>query len=219
MRPGLVAVGGAFAAVGIAVIVVGIMPVTSPPLTRTGTAAVSDLAGGDTRSFYLVATSVSSAEMAVNWTATSAMVVSWYATTACSTPPNWCAVSPALDSWTNVRSGRWSASGDAGSRYLLYVETEPPAGGAPATSANFSATFTEHYQILSRVALSVPFLLTMSAGGLLAGVGAVALYLGLFLPSGVYGDELDDEFGPDDEAGTPPAGPSGAPPRPPNPPP
>jgi len=189
MRSGLVAVGAAFAVVGAAVIVGVLYPGDSPTNGRTSLADANGLSPGSWRQFVLAATASNAATVTLNWTATTgnpstlaSVNVSLYTARPCppSTVP--CAVDPALYTWTGSNGGQWSASGRAASTYLLYVDD--PAG--QKLSDNFTATFVEQYRLGGLPLPMVPFAVTMVGGGLLAGVGAVALYLGLFLPSGVY---------------------------------
>jgi len=197
VRLGLVAVGAVFALVGGAVIVGAIMPVTSPTYLREGSSSVENLQADDSRTFTMNTTVANSASLAVSWSSSSAVSVSWYATRSCASPPYWCAVTPAIVSWAGKLAGHWSGSGDVGDRYLLYVETDAAANGSTDVFANFTGTYTEHYHTLTHAALAYPFLLTMTSGSLLAGTGAVALYLGLFLPSGTYAPPDDEEGEPD----------------------
>lgn len=199
MRLGLVAVGTAFALIGAAVIVAVVLPSDQPTLTRSTSDAVDHLANGDWRTLNISASSSSQATMTLAWMATGDVNVSWYRTEPCSTPPHQCVLVPPLMSWSSAKAGHWSSSGTAGSTYLLYVEATPSAG------VNFSAEFDEHYRTSELALTPIPFAVTLLGGSLLTGMGGVALYLGLFLPSGVYGPLGEQSPAPDD----PPEGPPG----------
>lgn len=207
MRPGLVAVGAAFAVVGAAVIIGMIYPSDASTGSRTSVAEVDGLAGGSWRPFALSATPSSSVTVTLSWYAstgnprtTARVNVSFYAARACPPATEPCPVGPALKAWNVSTQGRWSASGASGSLYMLYVVVPDAAN----VSDNFTATFAEQYRTSSLPLPMVPFAITMAGGALLAGVGAVGVYLGLFLPSGVYdppdigGADGPDPTAPDD---------------------
>ena len=225
MRTGLVAVGTAFAVVGAAVIVGILDPGDNPTVTRTSSATVDGLAGGSWRPFVLPAYASDPASVTVQWYATTGLLnvpaqvnVSLYAARMCPGAEP-CAELPALAAWNGSGPGLWSTSGTSGPMYMLFVDCV----GGNNVSVNFTATLVEQYRAGARSLPLVPFAFTMVGGGLLTGVGAVALYLGLFLPAGVYApldppDPADD--GPEDPsdrtagAGAPeppgPEGPGGA---------
>lgn len=210
MRPGLIAVGVAFALVGAGVILGILYPGNNPTLQRSGSADVAGLSGGNWRSFLLPATASNPATLTLSWSASSPANVSWYEARTCSTPPGTCIIAPALRLWIANVSGHWSATGDAGALYELWVY----AAGGHNVSLNFTATFTEQYHAGKLTLPPIPFAITMVGGSLLAGIGAVALYLGLFLPTGVYGpfDAPPPDEGPDgsdDGPGPGRSGPSG----------
>jgi hypothetical protein len=187
VRPGLLAVGAALAIVGAAVIVVLVAPSDVPPSTHTGSWNEQDLPQSP-QTYFFPAMSSGSAVLSVTWslgiqpTELASSSVSWYAATACSTGTDWCPDGPALVNWTNDTSGVWSDSGSSGPMFELSVD----AVGRGGTPVDLAATFSEQYRTTDRPLPMVPFLLVMSGGALLAGIGAVAVYLGLFLPPGLY---------------------------------
>jgi len=202
MRPGLIAVGVAFAVVGAAVIVGILYPGDNPPLERTGSSDVVGLPGGDWRSFLLPASASDPATLTLSWSATGTVNVTWYSARVCTQAPGICVDTPPLRLWLGNSSGHWSATGSADSLYELVVY----AGVLHNQSVNFTAAFTEQYHAGPQTLPFVPFAITMVGGSLLTGIGAVVLYLGLFLPSGVYGAEGD--LGPEPEERPPgPVGP------------
>lgn len=174
--------GVAFALVGAAVIAGIVYPGDTPTVKQSSSADVVDLPGGQWRSFLLPAVGATPATLTISWTASAAVNVSWYAVRACNMPTGTCVVTPPLKAWVENLSGRWSATGSAGTLYELLVYSAVGHN----TTVDFSGTFTEQYRTGPLTLPMLPFLLTMAGGSLLAGVGAVALYLGLFLPSGVF---------------------------------
>lgn len=210
VRLGLVALGVAFAVLGAAVLVAVIDPVDDPMLTRSSNVAIDALPAGSWRTVIVNASSASPATISIGWNSTGEVIVAWYATAPCSTPPSYrCKTSPALASWgPTQRSGYWSATGDSGPAYMLSVETSPSA------SVNFTAEFTERYRSSDLSLPLVAFAVTVAGGSILAGVGGVLLYLGLFLPSGVYApyDEPSDAEEPRDDSTAPTSSPPSGPP-------
>jgi hypothetical protein len=209
-----VAIGVVFAILGGAVLVAVIDPADDPAVTRNSNIAIDALPAGSWRTFNITATSASPATVSITWNSTGAVLVSWYAAGPCATPPHVCAELPALSTWgPPERSGSWTATGASGSAYILYVETSPSA------PVNFSAFFAEHYRTSQLSLPIVPFAITLAGGAILVGVGGVLLYLGLFLPSGVYAsyDEPDDAReppeSPSEPATSPPSGPPTGPGR------
>jgi hypothetical protein len=188
VRTGLVAVGTAFSVVGAAVIVGILYPGDDSTQTRVTTAGVDGLNGGNWKPFILPTSSSSRASLTLSWSASSGdagavsrLDVSLYSAYPCPSPTGACLDDPPLHVWNGTGTGHWNASG-AGSMYVLYVDLE----GASNLSANFTATFVETYATSVLPLPMLPFMITMVGGGLLTGVGAVGLYLGLFLPPGVY---------------------------------
>lgn len=209
MRPGLVAVGAAFALVGAGVIVAVLWAPDATPVTRSHGAVVDSLAPGDWRQFNVPATPSSSAQMSLQWTSSNVVVVDWYYLFSCTnSSTGWCPPFQPIVSWFAVSSGNWSVSGNSASYYLLYVQD------ASNVSVNFSATFVEHYRPTPLTLEPMPLAVVLAGGSLLTGTGAVALYLGLFLPTGVYSGLVgpppeiwsEEELGPEGTEGPPPTG-------------
>ncbi len=202
MRPGLVAVGAAFAIVGAAVIVGVLYPGDDPAVVRSSAAEVDGLTSGAWRPFVLPSTPRAPFALTLTWAsngpapnATSDVNVSLYPAQPCPPATEPCVDPPVLASWTLRASGQWSGPGTDEPEYLLFVN----APDSRNVSINFSATFLEQYRAGTQTLPTVPLALTIVGGGLLAGVGAVALYLGLFLPSGVYDPLLGGDPGTEPE--------------------
>jgi len=180
VRPGLIAVGVGLVVLGAAVFVGVLDPGNTPLVQRTDPGFIVDLTGTNWRTLTYPTTPEGRATLTLTWSASAPANVSLYADQACTTPP---CNGPSLRYWVGNVSGKWTATGAVGSMYLLWVYAAVPHNG----SINFSATLTEQYRTGQLTLPFVPFLITMVAASLLAGMGAVILYLGLFLPAGVYG--------------------------------
>lgn len=189
MRPGLLAVGAALAIVGAGVIYVLVEPADASHQIRTSDAVINDLAAGSWRTATLPTSASGHATFTFAWYATASARVDLYALFACKEPGGYCTALPAVASWPGGSNATWTATGSAGAMYEVWVEPVATAN----ESINFSAVLTETYSV-GEFALPLPgFAVAMTGGGLLAGIGGVAIYLGLFLPSGVYGAD-DEEF-------------------------
>ncbi len=199
MRPGLIAIGVAFALLGAGVLVAVLYNADAPSVERTGAVLIDGLPTGDWRYFTVPATAKPSADLGLTWSASAPIAVSWFGTYSCRSSQGWCIDLVPTESWFDQASGRWGASTAADGVYVLYVQN------TNNTSVNFSATFTEDYRPNTLTLLPIPLAVVLAGGSLLIGTGAVALYLGLFLPTGIYtglggipeelfaGDELDAE--------------------------
>jgi hypothetical protein len=188
VRPGLIAVGLAVALVGAALIYVLVDPADAPYQSRASTAEIADLAAGSWRTASLPTSASGHATFTFTWYATASARVQLFSMYPCKSS-GYCTDVPAIYTVPGGEGATWSATGSAGAMYEVWVE---PVATANET-LNFSAELNERYAV-GDFALPLPgFVVAMTGGGLLLGIGGVALYLGLFLPSGVYGD---DEFGP-----------------------
>ena len=127
---------------------------------------------------HAVATGDGSANIA--WNASAPAVVYWYAEAPCNPPPGWCFEGGALANWSGMLGGQWSWQGNVASLYCLYIVDKADR------SVNITASFAESYPTSTHRLPLVPFLWTMAGGSLLLGVGGMAVYLGVFLPAGVY---------------------------------
>ena len=61
---------------------------------------------------------------------------------------------------------------------------------------NFTSEFVESYPAPAHHLPLVPFALVVSGGSFLVGIGGLAIYLGVFLPSNVYGAPPPEEDDP-----------------------
>lgn len=190
MRPGLVAVGAAFALVGAGVILAVLWTEDAPTVPRSSTVAIDNLGAGNPALFTLNAAAAAYAQITLHWIASANVSVNWYLTVSCQSSTGWCIESAPAATWPSGTSGSWSHSGTAISVYVLAVQD------ASTSSVNFSASFLEKYQPAPLALPLLPLGIVLTGGSLLAGTGAVVLYLGLFLPSGVYSplDSVSDEF-------------------------
>lgn len=200
MRTGLVALGIVLAVLGATALVAVVLPSDDPWQSHDATGAIVDLPAGETKTVFLPAEAAGHATLTFSWTADQVAVVELFATKPCSTGA--CAITPALETWPGGKSARWSASGSSAAEYEVSVEAWP----TDPDPANFSGVLSESYRASDLALPLVPFALVLAAGATLTGIGGVILYLGLFLPAGVYGPldaPPEGEYGPDEEGGGP----------------
>lgn len=194
VRAGLVAVGAAIAIVGAGIVIAVGLPVeTSGHTSHASASAFGTVVPGAWFAFSMNATPADEASESFAWSANGSVEVQWYAADpgAASGP---CSVpAPPLATWANTSRGEWNGTGAAPAIYCVWVHD---TAGHPL---NFTGQFHEE---AVDPPLHLPTLLLawlVIGGSLLAGIGGIAVYLGLFLPTDVYGGN-DEEY-PVDEDG------------------
>ncbi|MGC1581118.1 MAG: hypothetical protein WA766_06525 [Candidatus Acidiferrales bacterium] len=203
MRIGLIAVGAAFAIVGAGVIAAMALTEQGPAATRTGQVSVQQLAPSTNATILLHAVATGDGSANIAWNASAPAVVYWYAEAPCNPPPGWCFEGGALANWSGMLGGQWSWQGNVARLYCLYIVDKADR------SVNITASFAESYPTSTHRLPLVPILCTMAGGSLLLGVGGMAVYLGVFLPAGVYSTPAavprDPNADPDPDYRFPPA--------------
>lgn len=200
VRPGLVAIGLAIAFVGAGLGGSLVLLPSGTNETVSSTITLGVLPGAPSN-WTINLTQNSGSSLVVSWTTTAAANVTLWGLGACPSGTGLCPVSPAIESWTTAATGRWSTSGPLGPGLLVSVTD------AAGRSISFSGTATEGYPTKGTTSLPVETL-EIAAAAVLLLIGGVAVFLGLFLRSGVYGrnpaprtspypriddDELDDD--------------------------
>jgi hypothetical protein len=127
--------------------------------------------------FLLSGESHSHGTLTVQWTASAPIAAELNAGT-CSAHAMGCEEA-VLQNWASARSGSFSISGAIGANYVLSWTT------APTITATVNASSLTEWGVATSP--SLVDLVAEVAGGLLAGVGAVAMFLGLFLRGGFRG--------------------------------
>lgn len=179
MRTGLVAIGGVVAVLGAGLILALFFLSTGPASTIHVSLGNPALGGGSNFSVVVTGPGSSSGSISISWTTSAPANVTLSPANPCGTGT--CPVGPPVLSWTRSTSGNGVVSSPNASVYLLVV-TNP--GGAPI---KFSAMVT----VSSTTGITVPTwasVVIIAGGVVLLGIGGVALFLGMFLPGGVYRD-------------------------------
>ena len=178
MRPGLVIAGGALLALG-GLVVAGAFSYPGASSHETSQVVSIDLPAGGHTAIYLWSDNASYGSVALSWRSGVPTNVTLASTAGCGTDPGACSAGSTIVRWTANLSGAWSTGADAGSRWVLIFSD----GGVRAASI----------QVAETSAVAAPAAVPMwveavqvAAAGTLGTVGAIALFLGLFLRSGVY---------------------------------
>lgn len=179
VRPGLVFTGGVLALLGVATIATfSFLATTSHNTTEFVTPPLA-YAGHASGATLLTGSDTGSGSLSVGWHSSSSLNVSLYSAPGCRVATVACASGPALAGWAVTTSGNWSTHGSLAFPFLVVWSSVGPLGG------NITVSGTE----TTDVVVSPPLLTTLlidGAGGVLAVIGGVAIFLGLFLRGGVY---------------------------------
>jgi hypothetical protein len=209
VRAGLVAVGAAIAIVGAGIVLAVGLPVSQGTHeSHASASATRTLSPGGWYRFAMNATPAEQATETFSWNASSPTEVLWYVAS-CSTNLTWCVEGSPLKQW-NGTSGEWSNNGAASAVYCVWIDV--PAGQPVNFTGNFEESAVEPPTHLPTLVLAW----LVVGGCLLAGIGGIGVYLGLFLPTDVYGrrggaeeefvDDPDDDGGIIDDMHGPPGG-------------
>lgn len=180
MRTGLLAVGAAMAIVGAGVVVAVAMPFGPGTPSKTDRVWQSSVSADSWEKHELPAVPAGTAAIMFSWNTSRTAQVYWYAAGPCVSTAGWCLDGGPLAFWSDNTTGHWTDSGPPPSGYCIMVDDPSSA------PVNFSGELVESYAGPSHRLPMVPLLLILGGGSLLAGIGGLAIYLGLFLPSGVY---------------------------------
>jgi hypothetical protein len=175
MRPWLVVCGTVFVLVGVGALGGLLLFSPTPGTDQASEQLIRDVTPPNGFSMLLIAgTAHPHGTLTVRWTSTAAIAVKLNAGS-CSDLATGCD-EPLLFSWASVRNGSYSFTGPLTADYVLAWTT------APNVTAVVNATSLTDWPVGSGP--TVADLAGELAGGLLAGIGAVVLFLGLFLRGG-----------------------------------
>jgi len=212
VRVGLVVIGLAFVIVGGGLVAsFFLFSSSSPPGAVTRTVTASQILPDQSQVWPLQTVGSGQGSVALAWTANGRSNVTFVAASACQAPGGWCADGPLLAHWPYNLSGSWHGSGSLPPAYLLTV-TDRSSG-----EIAFNATLTESYPGTTFGLGSIDLILVTIAIILLLATGAIGVFLGLFLPGGVYRNppgpvrsrfeydvpDEDDRIEPDDDEDLP----------------
>jgi hypothetical protein len=150
---------------------------TSEDATAIG--PVSTPPGPVPHATILTGTDTSSGTFTLRWQSTVPLTVRLYDASKCSQGPTNCALGTPLASWPSNATGDW---GTQGALSFPFVLSWSDTGN---TTGSFQALADEKWTTTASVPM-LTLILVFGSGGALAVVGATALFLGVFLRSGIY---------------------------------
>ena len=193
MRPGLVAVGIAFLVIA-GVVLYAVVTLPSGSDARTTRILHAQIPQGSSAAAFVWGFNGSSVALALTWHTDLAVNATLSEPTGCrGGDPSTCAPGTVLVGWSGNTSGAWATAGAPTFPLLLLVHH--PGAGIAAMSAAVTAT-----QATVAPFSTWAYVAFLTAGITLGAIGGFALFLGLFLRSGVF---------------RPPSAPPGAPGHPP----
>ena len=176
--------GAAIAIIGGGLILTLFVTSAGPPSTTRASYYNPDLAGHDAWPEVISRSSTSAALIGLVWSTNVPANVSLTPAAPCGAPLGVCPIGPPLFNWTNLTSGKGTASSGNASAFILEVMN-------PGTSIlQFTGTVSVEYLPHSPLPTWAWGLIALGGVVMLAIVG-VALFLGLFLPGGVYRDDSE----------------------------
>jgi hypothetical protein len=186
VRLGLVVIGLAFVVVGGGLVISFFAFSTGgPPGYLSRTISASQMTPSQSQTWSLDAVASANGVLSLSWASSGRVNVSLWKGAGCTNFPGICPVGPPIASWVTDLSGQWKNTGSVTWYYILTVTAQG------VSVANFNATLSESYSG-SPFGLGTTNLILVTVGSvLLLGTGAVGVFLGLFLPGGVYQDRRE----------------------------
>jgi hypothetical protein len=215
VRTGLLVTGAAVAAIGAGVLLASLTFSSGPTSTQVDPVTLPSLGGHAYYEQQLIGVNESAASVTLQWAASQKLVVNVYPSVSCPHISGVCPSGTPIASWW-ADSGRWSSSGSIS--FPLFLNLSNSNGSA----VSFSGLFIESYSLSSLANPTWNLFLPLIGAVVLIAIGGVAIFLGLFLPTGVYArrgpaapylddedlEELDDTDIDGDDDGPPPRGPA-----------
>ena len=189
MRPWLVILGSIIAVIG-AGLIVSLFFLSSGPVTTTQYNIDNPSVAPHSNWVQVISRSISTqSSVSISWATTGLANVSLTPAAPCSSPLGVCPTGPPVLNWTLVESGKGSGASSSVSQYLLKVMNP---GDSPF---RFSSVVSVNYNPGSPLPVWSLGLILL-AGIILLAIGGIAVFLGLFLPGGVYEEPEEPSLGP-----------------------
>jgi hypothetical protein len=192
VRTGLLIAGVAVAVIGAGVLLASLTFATGPTYSQFDPVTVPSIPGHTYYEQQLVGVNESSASVTLTWAASNKLVVSVYPAVHCPHNTGVCPSGTAVATWW-ADSGRFSATGSLAFPLFLNLSN------ANSTATSFSATFVETYTANALTNPTWNLFLPLIGAVVLCVIGGVAIFLGLFLPTGVYAGENPPPLDPEDD--------------------
>ena len=178
MRPGLVGSGAGLLLLAGLLVLAALTAPGNRGLQSSRTMAVA-LPVGASVSTYLWSDNASYSAEAIAWRSSGTVTVTLGPAAGCHGAASTCSGTPSIVTWRGNLSGAWSTSAPPGTEWLLRFTN----GGGTSAAIQVAATTSVGAPAPDPTwALAVQLV----ASTTLAAVGAIALFLGLFLRGGVY---------------------------------
>ncbi len=171
--------GAAVALIGAGVLIATLTFSTGPTVTQFDPVTVASLPGHTFYAPELDGVNQSGANTHLVWASSQSLLVAVYPAVPCSEPQGVCPSGQAVASWWD-NSGSWSASGPLS--FPLFLNITNPNG----TPVTFSASLVETYTTSALTNPTWGLFLPLVGAVVLIAIGGVGVFLGLFLPQGVY---------------------------------
>jgi hypothetical protein len=217
VRTGLAFTGVAVALIGVGVLLVAFGLSSGPSGSLVEGVNAPHIAGDSNYTHVIPASLQKSASVVYAWSSTRSVQVYLYVAAGCpnNTAGYVCPGGPALKTWWSD-TGVWSWTGSVSEPWLLIVVNPN------STAASYNSTLVESYPAMTAFGSGWNLFVLLIGSIVLIGIGALALFLGLFLRGGVYGpprepvgqpdsallrpdpDEFDDEMWDDTSSATGP---------------
>jgi hypothetical protein len=189
VRPWLVVLGSIIAVIGVG-LVISLFLLLGGTVT-TGQFRIDNPAIGPHSNWVEVVSRPISTQssVSISWTTTAPANVTLTPAAPCSSVLGVCPTGPPVLNWTLVQSGKGTGASGNVSQYLLEVRNPG------ASTIAFTGVVSVNYN--PNPPLPVWSLgLILVAGIILLAIGGIAVFLGLFLPTGVYDEPEDPSLGP-----------------------
>ena len=180
MRPGLALLGAILLTLALAaVVLVTYNSAGDRAVQRVWTIPTGTLPANGSEIALLQGSNASSGTLSVSWSGSVPTTVRLYEVPGCREASVACVRGPPADTWTGVGESNWSTSGPLVFPYLVVWNTSSAVPGSWGLTAVESVTTSLAPPVWQSIVL-------YATGAALGIVGAVALFLGLFLRSGAF---------------------------------
>lgn len=181
MRTGLVVLGIVIAVLGVGLFLTLFFLAEGPSTTTQIRPEDPSVLHNVSQSWILPGPVAGRGSVSLSWTTSALAEVDLWGATPCTAPGGFCPSGPALLNWTSSVSGKGTVSSASGATFVLMVTNH---GNIPLRfAAVVSVTYTPGTPVTTWI-----WALIAAGGMALLAIGGIALFLGLYLPGGVYHD-------------------------------
>ena len=184
MRTGLIVIGLALAIVGAGVTLSGFLAPGGTPSTtaRLNSISAPNIVPNQTRVAVISMTNTSSGSLELSWSSTRNLTVTVYQGVRCTGASGYCVSGPALVAWASNTSGTWNRTGPLAFPYLLSMFN------SALVNITLRGTLAESFTTGTNSLPTWAVAIILAGGLILLAIGALAVFLGLFLRTGVYSE-------------------------------